>query len=79
MENEIITTRSVGRGIAEIDQEFILAESPRTKTVFKAYAKLQSDRIIMLQRLFTCSGTGLPGRRFLSVEPPLTPPYCRFC
>jgi hypothetical protein len=36
MENEIITTQSVGRGFVEVTQEFVLEDKPRTKTVFKA-------------------------------------------
>jgi hypothetical protein len=36
MENEIITTQSVGRGFVEVNQEFLLEETMRTKTVFKA-------------------------------------------
>jgi hypothetical protein len=36
MENEIITTQSVGRGFVEVNQEFVLEDKPRTKTVFKA-------------------------------------------
>jgi len=36
MENEIITTSSIGREFIEINQEFVLNETPRTKTVFKA-------------------------------------------
>lgn len=36
MPNETITTRSVGNGIAEVQQDFVLTETARTKTVFRA-------------------------------------------
>lgn len=36
MDNEIITTQSITRNFVEISQEFVLDETPRTKTVFKA-------------------------------------------
>ena len=36
MDNDIITTRTVTRGLADVEQEFILVDKPRTKTVFKA-------------------------------------------
>ena len=36
MSNEIITTRTVGRGLANVDQDFILVDTPQTRTVFKA-------------------------------------------
>ncbi len=36
MNNETITTRSVGRGFAEVDEAFVLEDKPRTKTVFQA-------------------------------------------
>lgn len=36
MNEETITTRSIGRGFAEVEEAFILAETPRTKTVFQA-------------------------------------------
>lgn len=34
--NETITTRSVGRGFVEVEEAFVLEETPQTKTVFKA-------------------------------------------
>lgn len=36
MPDETITTRSVGRGFAEIEEAFVLEDKPRTKTVFQA-------------------------------------------
>jgi hypothetical protein len=36
VESEIITTQSVGRSFVEVNQEFLLDDKPRTKTVFKA-------------------------------------------
>ncbi|MCA9346926.1 DUF4263 domain-containing protein [Candidatus Saccharibacteria bacterium] len=36
MPDETITTRSVGRGFAEIQEDFVLDETTRTKTVFQA-------------------------------------------
>ena len=33
---ETITTQSRGNGFVEVNQEFLLDETPRTKTVFKA-------------------------------------------
>lgn len=33
---EIITTQSKGNDFVEVDQEFLLDETPKTKTVFKA-------------------------------------------
>jgi hypothetical protein len=36
MDNEVITTKSIARGIVDIEEEFILEETPRTRTVFKA-------------------------------------------
>ena len=36
MNEDTITTRSVGRGFAEIEEAFPLDETPRTKTVFQA-------------------------------------------
>lgn len=36
MENEIITTQSIARNFVEVSQEFILDDTPRTRTVFKA-------------------------------------------
>jgi len=36
MPGEMITTRSVGRGIADIQQDFVLEDKPRTKTIFRA-------------------------------------------
>jgi hypothetical protein len=34
--DEIITTKTVGRGLADIEQEFVLEDKPQTRTVFKA-------------------------------------------
>lgn len=36
MQDETITTRSVGRGIADVQQDFALDDTARTKTVFRA-------------------------------------------
>ncbi len=36
MPSETITTRSVGRGIADVQQDFVLDDTTRTKTVFRA-------------------------------------------
>lgn len=36
MPDETITTRSIGRGFAEIQEDFVLDETARTKTVFQA-------------------------------------------
>ncbi len=36
MNNETITTRSVGRGFAEVNEAFVLEDKPRTRTVFQA-------------------------------------------
>lgn len=36
MQDETITTRSVGRGIADVQQDFVLDDTARTKTVFRA-------------------------------------------
>lgn len=36
MPDETITTRSVGRGFAEVEEDFVLDDTPRTKTVFRA-------------------------------------------
>lgn len=36
MHDEIITTQSVGRGIANVQQDFVLDDTVRTKTVFRA-------------------------------------------
>lgn len=36
MQDETITTRSVGRGIADVQQDFVLDNTARTKTVFRA-------------------------------------------
>lgn len=36
MDNEIITTQSVARNFVEVPQEFVLDDTPRTRTVFKA-------------------------------------------
>ncbi len=36
MPDNTITTRSIGNGIADIQQDFVLHDTPRTKTVFRA-------------------------------------------
>lgn len=36
MNDDTITTRTVGRGLADVEQEFVLDDKPQTKTVFKA-------------------------------------------
>ena len=36
MDNDTITTRTIGRGFADVDQEFVLEDKPQTRTVFKA-------------------------------------------
>ena len=36
MDNEIITTQSVSRDVVEVVQDFILADTSQTRTVFKA-------------------------------------------
>jgi hypothetical protein len=36
IDNDIITTRTVGRGLADVEQEFVLDDTPHTRTVFRA-------------------------------------------
>lgn len=57
MDNEIITTQSIARNFVEVSQEFVLDETPRTKTVFKAEMHLGGIRGHIIRYKKNASGT----------------------
>lgn len=46
---ETITTQSRGNGFVEVNQEFLLDETPRTKTVFKVAMHLGGIRVDIIR------------------------------